>query len=746
MFSLKSSSIPCGLVASALLFATPAFGQNAEDLFHEAYYLEHEEGDLGRALKLYRKVAQSERTPAEMRSNAKERSAGIAEELAAGDFARLMPPETIFFAELDRPGAQVGLLLKQLGLLGEVQRATGEQIAVSPLLVNAALGLRGAAVAVTEIGMDGQPAGVVLLHPGSHEGLRGLIETFLPAGGVPAGDVDGFPVWTIEGEAYVCLTRRLVIAGSSPRQIAGVVKRLSGSNMSSLADEPGFAEVIGTQQPGLLNFYVNAEPVKPMLRAVMEQEARNDPGARMAMNLLDIDSLQSFSGRLAVERDGLALDLALQLDEGHRNVVFNLLRRPTVKRDTLKLVPEGAAFFLATAFNPEGQVAPLLRDEADQPVVTVLDFGRELFGNIVDIALYGMPPSANSPRGLPDVTLVLRVNDVDRSIALMELALGMASQGSGGDVEFEQSSAGFDVTRYSIEQMPIFLASGDQRVVISSNRDSMERALGASRGQSVLADLVFADGLKVLKESPTLLIAACPGRMATMASPFMSPDERAELRPVVDLLGETSLTIAAKHSSTKFGLGARVHHIPDVSPLIAEVIAEARGGRGEVAVRQPAAVRSIEAGSEGKAFLAGNLKSMSRDFNALADAGDHTAANRLGGQIAATVDDAKGLNNLAWALLTEDRYEGAYNEVARVLSRRANELSEYSSWYFLDTGALAEFRTGNFKEAVELQVKVLRLADDNGAGDHTELLESLERYRAALAQEAESVVSADTGR
>ena len=76
-------------------------------------------------------------------------------------------------------------LLAQLGLLGEAGGIARDEIAVSPLLVEGALGLRGAAVAITGLRPDGEPNGVVILHPGDSGVLRGLIDTALPAVGVP---------------------------------------------------------------------------------------------------------------------------------------------------------------------------------------------------------------------------------------------------------------------------------------------------------------------------------------------------------------------------------------------------------------------------------------------------------------------------------------------------------------------------------------------------------------------------------
>jgi hypothetical protein len=726
MLSTLSKPLAGGFLS--VLFLVPlASAQDAEGLFHEAYYLEHEEGRMERALELYRKVAGSRKAGGELRARAEERAAGIAEEFAAADFARLVPADTILFAQMDRPGQQVEQLLGQLGILGHTHQFADEEFAVSPLLIDYVLGLRGLAVAVTEMKPDGQPGGVLLLHPGRHEGLRGLIETALPAGGERVDSIDGFPVWSVDGEAYVCLTRRLVIASQDRANIAGVVARLAGERGRSLADDERFVRTTTGSEGGLLSFYVNAEPVKPMIRMALEQEAQNDPGAAMAMRLLDIDSLQSFSGRLGVVDDGLALDLALELSEGHRNLVFNLLRRPALGRETVALVPHGAAFFAATAFNEASPVAPIARDGAQQPVVTMLDFGREMFGNVIDAALYGMPSDQGGP--IPNVALVMRVNDCERSMALWELGLGMASQATGGGSAPDSELIGdTDVWIYPIQGVPVYLAAEDERVVISTEMASVKYALSQKRKKTVLSDSVFAPSLAILDESPTALIAACPGRIGKMARPFMGDEEAAEMAPILSLLDQTSITLSARHSNTTFALGARVHNIPDVSGLVTQALAEQRRGQSEWDGASGAV----------KTAKSGGLESMTKEFEQLVRAGNHNGAAQLADRMVATVDDAKALNNLAWSLLTEDRYTGEYDDVALVLSQRSNELTGESNWYYLDTLALAEFRAGNARTAAELQRRVLELS--GGEGDQAELQRSLDLYRVGLEERPDPLV------
>ena len=73
-------------------------------------------------------------------------------------------------------------------------------------------------------------------------------------------------------------------------------------------------------------------------------------------------------------------------------------------------------------------------------------------------------------------------------------------------------------------------------------------------------------------------------------------------------------------------------------------------------------------------------------------------------------DDANGLNNFAWALLTEDDYAKSYDEIALKFSERSNELRP-DNWMFIDTLALAKYRNGDVVAAARLEKKAIELAD-----------------------------------
>ena len=101
-------------------------------------------------------------------------------------------------------------------------------------------------------------------------------------------------------------------------------------------------------------------------------------------------------------------------------------------------------------------------------------------------------------------------------------------------------------------------------------------------------------------------------------------------------------------------------------------------------------------------------------FDAFAEGGEIDAARAFGAEILrSAARDPRFLNNLAWALLTEKRYGGAFDALALELSRASNEETGNGVWQYLDTLALASFRSGDVKAAVELEERAIRLAKED---------------------------------
>ncbi|MEM9798877.1 MAG: hypothetical protein AAGA20_01040 [Planctomycetota bacterium] len=728
---LRFAGAPACLGLAATAFAAPP--QDGE-LFFRAYYLEHEVGDLDSALELYRSAANDSGLSAEARARAERHARACAEEIAAGDLARLVPEDTIFYLELNEPGGQVARLLDQLGLLQGDDGA--DRIGISPHLLEGTLGLKGAAVAVTRVDPTGGiPGGVVILHPGDVRAVRGLIETALPAGGEPVDDIAGNPTFRVENMAYVTTTDRLVLASTERELIADVLSRVGSDGDGSLAGHPDLADTMSMRGQDLAFFCLNAEPIMPLAQTMLGAMAAQDPQAAMALGMLDVQSLQSIAGRLGVQDEGISMDVSLQLAEGHRNVLFDLMRMPHVREHTFHLVPEGAAFFAATSLNSGVEGSAGVSDANGKPVVTMMDIGREIFGNIRDVAVFSMPSMTDGPFGtpMPDAAIALSVNDIERSKAIWELVLGVAKGASGsGDTRGRgEKIDGITVDRYDVQGVPIYLFAQDDRLVLSPSVRAIEAAVGAKAGRNIASDPAYADLVAQGSSDHTSVFAVAIGRCAEMARPMIPAHELAEVGPILELLKDAHLSARTKHSDTELRWSAALVGLPNVQPLVEQFVLSQRGGgnayenrpRRDRVAALSAAPKTDEAKDTGIATLRGT-------FDRLRSSGRHAEAAELLPAIGKLVkDDAIALNAVAWSAISGEGSDH-YASAVLPLAERANKLTGYEDWRLLDTLAHVRFALGNRDEAVEIQLKAVALAEKTDSDRAKEAMASLTRFRA----------------
>ncbi len=738
-----------------------AKGDSTQDKFHRAYYLEHEKGDFAGAAKLYEEVAAG--GDSDLKGQAKDRLQSCREELAAADLAKLMPVHTLAYAELSNPGGQLRRLLDQLGLLaGKSQDAKlgekGPRVAISPELIDGVLGARGAAVAITGIDPVKQvPTGVLVFHPGNLEVVRGLIETGLPIGGKSAEPINGYATYGIENEVYVTLTSRLVIASSEKSQIQGVLKRLSGEDKNSFATAEGMKDALANRESELLFVTVNAKALVPILKGMAVATGANSQDMAMAHAVIDIDSLRTLTARAGVNDAGLSIDLALQLDQGHHSLAFNLLRTPSVNPETVKRIPAGAAGFLVGALNESSSRFSANKSEKgnSKPPVTALDFGREVFANINSFAVFVLPPDSDgggAKHQIPDVGALFNVNDVAKSEALWTQILGLVSLGAGGgNVEGTiEKIEGNDVRQFSLpEGHKAYFATAESDVYVASTKSAMTRALAARRnGKGIADDAVFAKSVARINASSVKGIFVHPGRCAEVAKPHMSENELAEIKPVLEVLTDTVVAITVDHSDQTLRVNGRVDGIPKIGGLVSAMIAQEQAGQqrsNEIRTAMQrkdfdAVIKNVNEDLEKKPE---DRELLDAKFNALAvGKKDHEAALKVAEQIlSVNDDDSNQLNIFAWTVLTESQYEGKYAEVAMRAALRSNELTKFKNWAFLDTLALAKFETGDVAGAIEFEKKAIALAKGAGQPD---LNDALARFEAAKQEPKKVRVSQST--
>lgn len=768
LFIKASKAIAIGLLVG--IATQSAIANEIQDTYYKAYYLETEKGDFEAAAKLYAEVAESAQADQQLKSEAGRRLAACKEEMVAVDMAALMPPGAWVYAEVSQPGDHVKRLLRQLGLLGadgQIKEREGKYVAVSPALINAVLGIRGAAVACTGFNPILQmPSGVAVFHPGDVDAVRGLIETGIPAGGDPVDSIGGYPTYMIEKKALVTLTSRLVIVSTDRAHIEGVIKRLKGESSKSLANDPALQDVLGKRNDSLVYFCVNAKPIMPMMMAMAGAGGAKQQDIAMMRALLDPEHVRALVGRIGVGDDGVSFDLTLNMDADHQSMVFHLLRTPAVDRATLETVPKGVAAFAVGALNESGSRYQATTGEAGQPQsITLLDFGREIFANIRGVAIYALPPGAagaSSAMPIPDIAASITVNDPGKSELLWTQMLGLASLATGAQsIEGESVTIhGREVRSYTIEnKVTVYFASLDDGILVSPSRSAMERSLAARQsGQSVLNDPAFAKGLERFGPGSTKGIFAHAQRCYEMGKPYMSVREREEAAQWVALLTDTAASLIVEHSDDTLGLYVSLTGIPDVSEVVAAQLNNRPGHQGRVtrhAEAQPSRRAEVSPPPEPRPSAPTPVPTPPPSAKKLNDEDPMAAFERLvieehdmdnARKVAWKLyshlgDKPLQLNNFAWRLLTEKEYYGHFNEVALKMARRANELTEYSRWEFLDTLAWAHFESGDPHQAVKYAKQAI---EHSGGAAEDDLAAGLARFQQAAKEHDDRTTSART--
>ncbi len=346
----------CGLLVS--LAAVAARAEDAAELVQKGFYLQVHERDLAGAAAAFERVASDSGAPATLRHEAEIRLAQCREDLAAADMARLMPPDAIAYLELNRPGDQLARLAKMVGLVrepGAEPPATEGQAAgiplgnglvfpanfsLSPALVGELKKLRSAAVAIT--GLDehfkNMPEGVLVVHPGDCDLLRGLLETAVQLV-QPDKPIEGFKTYRFENgphHFWITVTARLLIAGTNREAVAATVERLKNPKSEGLATRPAFKAHAAERRDGLLFAYVDGHETARRLRSFIKGNEAN-----MVAGLLDLEHLESLTLSVGVTDTSVQVIARVNLLPGHHNVAYNLIRTAPVDGRSLKAVPRG---------------------------------------------------------------------------------------------------------------------------------------------------------------------------------------------------------------------------------------------------------------------------------------------------------------------------------------------------------------------------------------------------------------------
>lgn len=586
--------ITLAIIVGAAPLRVAAQSGNQPDLY-KAYYLEKEARDYAAARALYEKVIKA-KVNEEVAASAKAGADRCRDYLAARNFALLMPPDAMAYFEITRPGQIIEKLADMLGLTTkDMQKVLAnrpskasnapfhipEQVVISPAIFDVLGAFGGAAVAITNFdpGQDGPPSGVLIAHHGDATLLKGLLETlfqFSPT----AEKIGGMPTFAVQapdfGEITGVLTQSLFIVGTSRDLVDGVVHRLITSNTPSLGSREDLSEAL-TQRTGstLFAFCDLAAVLKKARGAMSEDDARE---FKVANAVADLDHLRWATYSLGIHEGALTSQLAVRFADDHQSLVYNLLRLPPMTRQCLSRVPPDAAAFFGMGLNPAWAqaAADAAGRKSDKLTVTGFDIGREFFGNIREVCAFVVPgPMAGGNEGaskIPNVGILLSVNDVNRSKALWNQLLSIPGLVAGNEPIAPKSLeiGSTDAMAYSIPDFgKVYLAEFDGGIAIGLTKTALKAVVQAgNKDRNILNDPVMGKVFEKMPADSSIMAVAHIGRLAKVAAGSGDMGMAMAAGPAAELCANTVAWFGIGQSPTQLTLRTSISGLPNVNDAL----------------------------------------------------------------------------------------------------------------------------------------------------------------------------------
>lgn len=572
-----------------------ARGEQADEpALFKAYYLEKEARDYAAARKIYESLKSD--GASETQAAARAGAARCRDHIASENFATLMPPDSLAYVELSRPGQILEKLCGMLGIAGKdmqailAKRPSGDskayvhvpgEFAISPALFEALNGFGGAAIAITNFNPDEDrpPTGVMVIHHGDVLLLKGLLETAFQFAPI-AERVRDMPTFGAEIEGVRItgvLTEALLVVGTERELVDGVIGRLVNSDSDSLATRKDLSEVM-TQRRGATIFgYVDIQ------KALTIAEKHMSEGDKREFNTInaiaDLRSLRWGTFSYGIHEGVLSSQMAVRFADDHRSIAYNLMRLPPMSRKCLAHVPKNAAAVFGIGLNPElANMALKASDKRLNQGVTGFDLGREFFGNIQEICAFIVPgqmtqgKSEGGPPFIPNVGIVLSVNDVARSRALWDQVLAIPGLVAGKEpIEPTKVKIGeTEATAYRIPDFgQIYMTELDGCIAIGITRNALKAAIAAHESkENILTDDVLGKTIAGMPEATSIMLAAHIGRCANVATGTGIPEAAMAGQQVSQFCRKMVMSFAVEQAPNQFSMRTTLTGLPNLNEVL----------------------------------------------------------------------------------------------------------------------------------------------------------------------------------
>ncbi len=567
------------IVASS---ARSAFCQDAQSEFYKGYYLQNEMRDVEAAVQAYGQALELDASP-EIRQAIEKQTAILREDLATTDFASIMPANAMAYVELSRPAEHIESLLEIMGLTGAEENSHGNEtisiklddgmilssdFQVSPALLRELKKIRGAAASISEIDEDGEPVGLVVIHPGTSDLVRGIIETAVQL--VPSNDqIAGYPTFRIEDEVWVVKTERLILVSPAKSQIEAALSQLADSAQPSLASQEAFQTARSENRAAVFFAFADTHQAVERFGNLMRDEAA------IARVVLDLDHLQSLTAAVSTTDQGLRVRLHAGMDEDHKSLAYGLIRTVPLSHEALQHVPAGAALVAGIGMNPKLlPAAAMVGSVTGRQHLTALDIGREIFANIQEVGFFILPSVIEANDEVPNFGLVIASNDADKSAALWNQLLSLPAElhVDDGPAIQEIEIAGTAARKYSFpdEDAPeLIVARLGEKSLIAGTAEAVTAAIQASVSDETIANDPPAKALwEHANEHTSKAVFMHLGRLMGLASTIEDGSEAEHLKQMSRVCDQLTISLVCNEAPSDLEIQLDAAGLPKFERII----------------------------------------------------------------------------------------------------------------------------------------------------------------------------------
>lgn len=578
----------CAAILVTLLLLLPynrAAGQRtepttAQSLFHQGYYLQHQQLDSAGALALYERALAAE-PDAQTLKNIRQQILAIKADIAASDFARLMPATSLAYLEVTDPARHLEKLLTILGIAGSSKSTVAEttipldegfvlpsNFKIDPDVLNCFKSAKGLAVAVTQINPRGEPEFLLAVHPGSGNPIGGLLKTALQV--VPKTEkVGGYPTYCHPHDIWLVETPTLILISPSTQLLTNAIARITEPE-DSLASLGSFKSAREARGDAFAFAFVDGANLVKTASPHLQGEAA---AARV---VLDLDHLKCATAALHATETGVEAAISVAFTEDHHSLAYSLIRTAPLSGTSLGLVPNEALFVATLGINPRMANAAAI---AAPHGFSILDLGRELFANIEEVSLFVLPQmiaAANKPA--PEVGLIVASSNPQQSENLWRQLLSLPAK-----VDPRQESK---VTEFTMHGRPawrfrfpekdapeITLTRLSEHAMIVGTAQAVESMVSGTPSEA--SGGVFAGRSKDLPAHVSKAVFVNVGQALRFAGQVAPPAERDQILRISGLCQSTSVTLTSDEAPATWSLrlnAVGLPQIPDVVTAVAETL------------------------------------------------------------------------------------------------------------------------------------------------------------------------------